>query len=84
MESFMPKGLLILLQCASIVLAYFLSRVVALWVVQSMSRPAGEKPHLLTTPMGSALVFGATFVVLWTLISLAFVFGWFAFRPGSR
>ena len=65
-----------LLQVISIVAALMVSRVLTLMVVRKTSSRPGQKPHPLSTPLGSSLLFAAIFVAVWCLISAILVLVW--------
>ena len=74
------ERLLFLFQLGSVVIAFFASRVILNAIMIRLSRGAEQGPSFFTTPGGSALLFGITFVVVWFAVSLLFVGGWLFLR----
>ena len=69
-----------LLQVVSIVAALLVSRMLTVMVLRKTSSRPGQKPHPLSTPLGSSLLFAAIFVGVWFLISAILVLVWLAPR----
>lgn len=81
-----------LVSVASIVIAAILSRLATRRILDWVGNPVDGKPHLLATPVGSALLFALVFVVVWCVVSFILAIPWFFAqarkrpddRPGAR
>jgi len=72
--------LIFLLQLGSAVVAFLVSRAIVTAITSRLARGAEQAPTFFTTPSGSALLFGLTFVVVWFTLSLLALLGWLTFR----
>ncbi len=72
--------LLLVFQVGSVLVAYLLSRLIVGAILSRMSRGAEQGPSFFSTPGGSALLFGATFVVVWFAFCLVAVLAWIALK----
>ena len=75
--------LLFLFQLGSVVVAFLLSRAIVAAITSRLSRGAEQGPSFFTTPGGSALLFGVTFVVVWFALSLLALLGWLWLRRAT-
>ena len=72
------QALLVLFQVLSVLAAAVVSRVVMVMLLRHVSRGDPHQPHLLETPLASALVFGGIFVAVWLLLSTVVALVWLA------
>jgi len=75
--------LLFLFQLGSAIVSLFVSRAIVSAITSRLDRGAEQGPSFFTTPGGSALLFGVTFVVVWSALSLLAVLGWLALRRAA-
>ena len=75
--------LLLVFQVGSVLVAYLLSRVLVAAIASRLSRGPEQEPRFFTTPGGSALLFGGTFVVVWFALCLLAVLVWLALRRAT-
>jgi len=75
--------LLFLFQLGSAVIAFLMSRAIVTAITSRLSRGAEQGPSFFTTPGGSALLFGVTFVVVWFVLSLLALLGWMLLRRAT-
>ena len=75
--------LLLVFQVGSVLVAYLLSRMIVVWITSRLSRGPEQGPSYFTTPGGSALLFGGTFVVVWFALCALAVLGWLWLRRAT-
>ena len=75
--------LLVLFQLGSMVISWFVSRAVFNAIASRLSRGSEQSPSFFTTPGGSALLFGITFVVVWFALSFLALLGWMLLRRAA-
>jgi hypothetical protein len=75
--------LLLLFQLGSVVISLFVSRAIFGVITSRLSRGSAQEPSFFTTPGGSSLLFGITFVVVWFAVSSLAVVGWLWLRGGK-
>ena len=71
---------LLLFQFGSVVISLLVSQAIFTAIMSRLSRGDGHSSTLISTPAGSALLFGATFVVVWFVLSFLAVLAWVLFR----
>jgi hypothetical protein len=74
------KHLLLLFQLGSLVIAFLVTRALLPAIMHELGRKSDQALRLFTTPVGSAVLFGITFVAVWFGLSLLAVVGWLLLR----
>jgi len=71
---------LLLFQFGSVVVSLLVSRAIFTAIMSRFSRGEGQSSDFISTPAGSALLFGATFMVVWFVLSFLAVLAWMLLR----
>lgn len=66
----------LVISTATIVVSILVSRFLTLRTIDKLNRQTKQPAHFFATPVGSALLFGAVFVVVWCAVSFIAYLPW--------
>ena len=69
-----------LFSLACVVVSILASRFLTLRIIDRLNRQAEQTAHFFTTPVGSAVLFAAVFVVVWCAVSFVAALPWLLFH----